>query len=112
MFERENRTERFYDLADAPDLRVGIEKAVRYAREHGHETVVVVVPTLERAQDLAPVLGTSPARDCANAEASGSVRSRWSLERSGTCRYAATRPRLSSGLTMTSWWSSTTGSRR
>lgn len=64
MFERENRTVRFYDFTDGPDgvLRVGIKKALDYAQEHEHEVVVVVVQTLDGAADLIGVLGASRAR--------------------------------------------------
>lgn len=64
MFERTNRTRRFYDLDDSSeDAVLASFKFMRhFAVEHGHSTVVVVVQTLGNIEQLARSIGAQNAK--------------------------------------------------
>lgn len=65
MFERVDATERFYVDADAADdeaVREGFAWAAQYARDHGHDQILVVAPGVKNFEYLSRVIGPDAAK--------------------------------------------------
>lgn len=65
MFEREDRTKRYYLDAhglDGDGVKLAVAWLTEFAREHGHSRASLFTPTLAQVDRLAEILGLNPSR--------------------------------------------------